>query len=366
MRSLLAALTIALAGVAPAQEPSPAAPESAIALELPPGALRDAVAKLSRATEPADLGPELGAPNKAPGIAREPGTAGEIVRRVETWERWHAALAAVRAKEDPRARARLALLALEQGRYESAWRHLEAASAAPDVLAALLPRFVPGVEAGAPLERGGRAAKLADGARLAPALPPPVAADVEADPLRSPRTMRAEVDVGAARVALTIALESEGVQIDVAHVSGGAAKLSIVLPRSEEHDISAEYVDWYKQDTLGAPLALEVQPGDEPHVLFARFEPRAPLWPTRTPEELPASVRSGGLWLVSDPADPEHAFHVALARALDFPELGLSCRVRAPGEAKPGGVDVDLTRAEGRERKRAWLIERVEDFVTRR
>lgn len=368
----------ATASAAVRTQDAPAAPKTeavvAAPIQLPAGPLRAACARLTARTEPASLAEDLGERGKAPGIGRE------SLMQATTWERWHAALLSLRTKEEPRARARLALIALEQGRYASAWSHLEHASASPEVLAALLPRFLPGVPAGAALGNGGRAVALPDGARLTPALPPAVGADErapdattnapqpagESSPFAPARSMRTELQIGAARVGLSVALQNEGVQVEVTHLSGGAARASIVLPRAEDHAIATEYVDWYKQETLGAPLEVVLEPESEPHVLFGRFEPRAPHWPTRIPQQLPAAIESGGLWLVVAPNDPERAFDEALARAFSFPELSLVCKLRASGEPKSGGVEVDLTDDSLRAEKRAWLVTSVESLVLRR
>lgn len=360
-----------------AQEaPAPVNKDAAVVptIQLPPGPLRAACARLTAQTEPAQVAEDLGERGKAPGISRA------ALVQAPTWERWHATLVALRAKEEPRARARLALIALEQGRYTSAWSHLERASASPEVLAALLPRFLPGVASGATLARGGRVVALPDGARLTPALPPAVGVDEPAtkpsttptepenaaSPFAPARSMRTEFEIGAARVALSVALQNEGVQVELTHLSGGTARVSIVLPRAEDNTIATEYVDWFKQDTLGAPLEVVLEPESEPHVLFGRFEPRAPHWPTRVPDRLPAAIESGGLWLVVAPNDAEREFDEALARAFSFPELELACKLRTSGEPKSGGVEVDLTDVALRADKRAWLVSSVEALVLRR
>src|SRR5204863_139988 len=78
-------------------------------------------------------------------------------------------------------RAGLARIALAQGRFDDAWDHFAATGGAPEICAALLPGFLPGVAIGSAPEGvavgpGGIVGALPDGVLLAPASPPPAVA----------------------------------------------------------------------------------------------------------------------------------------------------------------------------------------------
>ncbi|MBK7876446.1 MAG: hypothetical protein IPJ77_11950 [Planctomycetes bacterium] len=371
-RGLTGLLLAALAGVGPqataaptlqtltAQAPGAAPVDLEATLEFPSGPLRDAFAALGKDVEAA-LPLEGFASVTNAGRRVAPGLAEGALGRGATWTQWRTALLAARARsDDARARATLALVALEQGRYRDANAHLARAAAEPALLASLLPRFVPGVPAGTLLARGARPPKLADGAVLRPALPPVPIVEGER------RAVRASgIELGATRFDLLLSVEHEGVQAELKHLSGPAARVAIVLPRVEDYGVGAEYVDWDKQATIGAPLAVELRPGEEPHVLFARFEPKDPAWPTRLPDELPASVAERGVWLVLGERDPERDAYASIARELTLRELGIECGIAAAGSAPPGGAVVDLARPETRAEKLAWLVSALERFVLR-
>ncbi|MBI5364296.1 MAG: hypothetical protein HZA53_14045, partial [Planctomycetes bacterium] len=116
-----------------------AAPTPAPWMELPAGPLRDAVLGLAPDLEPAAPPEGFGAKGRAPGLA-----AGALLEAA-TWSRWRAALLEVRAsggkdaRAEARARAVLALVALEQGRHRDAPAHLAAGAAEPALLAARWP-----------------------------------------------------------------------------------------------------------------------------------------------------------------------------------------------------------------------------------
>lgn len=340
----------------PAQRDTPPAPRT----QLP-----EFLARAKTDAVPATLAADLGAAGRAPGLA-----AGALDDPA-TWKAWRGALERALEADDTAARTRLALVALEQGRHVDAWRHFEHCASDPALLAALLPRFVPGVERGTPLAHGGRAAPLADGALLRPALPPPLAHVPGTDPRFARRVIAlGGIVVGAATISLQVAVEGEGVQVELAHESGGAARVRIVIPRAEEYGVSAEYVDWLKQETLGAPLEVTLAPGEEPHVLFARFEPRDPRWPTSLPADLPASIGEHGLVLVGPADEPRNAAErgtlARIAAELSQPSLGLVCRLRGVNETAAGGVAVDLCDPAGRAEKLAWLVSAIERFAARK
>lgn len=366
-----AALLVLLA-VAPREEPGPhdvpGQHDAPGPHDAPPATrtqLPEFLAHARADAAPATLAADLGEAGRAPGLV-----AGAL-DDAATWRAWRSALERVLATDDAAARARLALVALEQGRYRDAWGHFERCASDPSVVAALLPRFVPGVERGTPLAYGGRAEPLADGVVLRPALPPPLAPVPGADARLARRTLAlGGITVGSATIALAVAVEAEGVQVEVAHESGGPARVRIVIPRAEEYGVGAEYVDWLKQETLGAPLEVALAPGDEPHVLFARFEPRDPRWPTSLPADVPAAIGEHGLVLVGPADEPRNAAERAqlarIAAELSSPALGIACRLRGAGETAAGGVAVDMSDGAGRAEKLAWLVSAIERFAVRK
>jgi hypothetical protein len=275
-----------------------------------------------------------------------------------SWSRWAALLdAESRASApDPARRAELALLALDQERWDDAWRHLEAASQSPTWLAALLPRFLPGASSG----------RLPDGVTLRPSLPPSTPGAPRGRVDR--RVMKIdELAVGEAIVDVSVAVEVEGVQIDITHRSGGAARLSVRIPEPAEFAIAQEYVDWYRQDQTRIAHALEVRPGDPTHTIYGRFEPHGVRFTAELPETLNAQLSSGTLWILAGGEPSERALAGEIAESLAKGPLRIAARVLAPGESPPPaewtGVRVDLSEARERSRKLAWLASSVEAFA---
>lgn len=336
------------------------APKSA-AFELPDGRAGRALAKLEATTKAKTPPKDLGAPGLVPSVAPHAWTA------AATWETWSAALRAEAASAavDPERRARLALLALEQRRTDDAWVHFAAAANAdPEWAAALLPRFLPGVPATSAAGLGGHAGALPDGVVLSPSLPPPTENLGEGRFDRRAMSV-GEIKIGGAVVSMRVAVESEGVQIDVKHVSGTSATFSIQIPEPREIGFGNEYVDWYRQDDLHVPHVLEVKPGEAEHTLYGRFEGRNTSYSTRIPRELPGQLAKGKLWLVAPPNDPDRALLDAIARCLSQKALGFECRVVESGAPAPdwSGIRFDLSDTSERERKLAWLAASVETFL---
>jgi len=310
---------------------------------LPAGPAADLAARLGTEIRPADL----------PRFPDDPWTL------AETWKRWSELLTVeARASEpDPARRAELGLLALEQGRYDDAWERFAQCTAAPSVAAALLPHFLPGT----------RSTALADGAVLAPALPPPSGpAARAAGSLRGGvdrRSMRiAGLAVGSAVLALKVSVEIEGVQIDVQHLSGGPVTLSIAIPKDPQFGFSDEYVDWYRAEVKGVAHAITIKPGDEEHTLYARFEPRRPEWPTLLPDDVPAQIASGGLRIEPGAGGADLELLRAVARALASCPLHLPADLHEPGSPPESftGVSIDLHDPTLRPRKLAWIAGAVE------
>jgi hypothetical protein len=284
---------------------------------------------------------------------------------VEAWQGWLADLGAARgaAAPDPEREARLALFALAQQRWNEAWSHFERTGAEPGVAAALLPRFLPGLSADAPLGKDGFAGALPDGVVLHPALPP---AKGDAPPGRIERRewKLARLSVGKAQVSMRVAVEYDGITVELAHVSGAGCKLAVVLPCEQGYQLANEYVDWYVQETHGAPLLLELKPGEEPHTLYGRIEPPPIRAPERVPEKMPALAAREGLVLELFPADPEEPLVRGIAASFRAAPLALEARVwLRGGKERPAGLRIDLTQPGERARALAQLGGAIERFV---
>jgi hypothetical protein len=298
------------------------------------------------------------------GIAAKP-LAAPAAGSAEAWLGWMADLESSRAarEPDPECEARLALFALAQQRWNEAWRHFERTGGDPGVCSALLPRFLPGCAADAPLLQDGFAGALPDGSVLRPALPP---AKGDAPPGRiERREMKlARLSVGKAVVSLRIAVEYDGILVELAHVAGESCRLSLALPCEPGFSLASEYVDWYVQETHGAPLALELKPGEEAHSLYGRLELRPVRGPERVPEHLPALAAREGLLLELFRDDPEEPLLRRIAESLRAPPLALDARVWIRGSKEvPGGLRVDLTRPAERAQRLADLCAAIERFV---
>lgn len=319
----------------------PAAADSARGLELPRGPAAAALSRIGTETRAAQL--DWG------GLPLESDAA--LWRAAATWADW---AESVRAESlargvQPERTARLALVARLQARDDDAWDHFAALAEHPEHANALLPLFLPGVAAGElarlPRWRGRCVAPLPDGVLLTPAAPAPSvpAAEVRLGyPVIERRSMRIDdLEIGAARVRFVVALESDGVQVDVTHVGGGAAKLYVLLPELPDFEIYVQYDDWVRQDAVGVPLEIELAPGDETHSLFGRFQPRRITWPTELPTRPSHELSHDGLVLRLDADDPRFALVSAasegLARLIEAP-----CRVETGRTPEGPGVSVEL------------------------
>ncbi|TAJ18915.1 MAG: hypothetical protein EPO68_07130 [Planctomycetota bacterium] len=340
---MIAALSLlALAVQTPAAPAAPAAPPAELVIELPPGAVHDAWER--RRTLP-EFAPSRFDPSLDPSL--------------DEWERWALLV-------EQRNVGELALLAAAQGRWDDAWRHWVASADARGGLGLLEARrtlapllvghpLVPASDTVHPIA-------VPDGAVLRPAMPPPPGAYSRS------RTAVRGLRIGAATVDLEVALELDGVQIDVTHVAGGACRVSIALPTIAQFSIAQVYADWEERAVAGgAPIELSIQPGDERHTLWGRFGVRENPWPTRVPAQLPASVARAGIAILCNGDDPRRAelarFATALAR-LTGARVALVAPVPALADADAGawpseaGLRIDLRAQEPLpdvERDLKWL-----------
>ncbi len=359
-----ASLTSVFAIAALQQPTIDATPVERVSIELPGGAIARALEALAPDAQPIDLPAALGAPG------RVPGPPADAWNQPGTWTRWAALLdAESRASTpDPVRRGELALLALEQARWDDAWRELEVCAASPGWLAALLPRFLPGAPAGSPAAPGGRTGRLPDGVTLAPSLPPSTRGAPVGRVDR--RAMRIDdLAIGDAVVELTVAVEAEGVQVDVTHRSGGPARFSLRIPEPDDFAIAQEYVDWYRKDELRVAHSIEVKPGDPTHTFYGRFEPHSVRFSARLPTQLNAQLQTGTLWIITGEEPGERALAREIAESLEKGPLKIAARAlgasEAPADAEWTGVRLDLRDANERQRKLAWLASSVEHFALR-
>jgi hypothetical protein len=286
------------------------------------------------------------------------------------WEVW---ATMVRAESHPgapdlQARAFLALMALEQQRWDDAWGHFSACGASREWMSALLPCFCPGVSTNEIEVHGPLPPPLPDAVVLRPSLPPP--SEHLAPGRIDARAMKVDgFKVGAATLAMSVALEPEGVEIDVEHRGGGAAKLSIVIPAPSDWDIGNEYVDWVVQPTHHAPLEIAIDASDPTRTLYGRFKPRELAHPTRVPDAAPAQIENGTLWLVIAPDSADAALYEGIAKSLGRLGLHLACAVstspvpHAVDAEHPCATFVDLRAPDTRDEKLAWIVSAIEHVL---
>jgi hypothetical protein len=355
----LGALSLGAARVEPVQGEAAPAATPPPRFEFPAGTLAERVQRLGadqtpERIEPADLAADWRAP--------------------AAFERWRAALAAAvggapeaaPSHGEPLARARLALLALAQDRAADAWAHCARAGAEPALLAALLPHFLPGIPSGADAGVGGLPGPLPDGVALAPATPPRTR-PIERGRIER-RSMRVRgLRVGAAVIGLRVSVEPEGVQVDIEHISGGAALVAVKLPTEPGFALANEYVDWFAAETRGIAHVVEIRPGDEEHTLYGRFEPREETQDFALPPAAPAAVELGGIAVRPEPGAEGRARAEALVRALAGAPLGLAARVVGDADSASGwaGIQVDLRDPATSAAKIAALCGAIERFTLR-
>ena len=338
------------------QAPTAAAPRRPV--ELPAGPAGRAFAGVGRETRAASLpaGPSTGLDAAS-------------WRTTEPWRAWADAVRAEAAAPEPDAqrRAALARIALAQNRWDDAWEHFAATGAEPTICAALLPQFLPGVQA--PAGPGGIVGALPNGVLLRPAVPPPAVAAAEVSLGRTwieRREMRLEgLHIGGATLSMRVGLESDGIQVEFEHRGGVAAHVRVVLPELADFEVRVAYVDWMRQDEVGGVLELDIAPGDEPHTLFGRFRPRAISWPTNLPEGSPRFLQENGLELCFPGTAPDASLFSSASAGMAS-VLGLPVTTREVGSVQFAGVKVDLTDPAVARRKFLGLITLSERFALRR
>ena len=296
MTPLARPLALALLALSP-QAPEGGPPPQ---IALPPSAAARALAALGPDTRP--VAPDL-KPWPAWEERGESGWGGELA-----WRRWVELVRAEARAEtpDPRRRAALALLARAQGRDLDAWAHFAACAGAPETLAWLAPALALGAD---PFVEGTARGVLADGVVLTPALPPGEA------PLAPVRETSVEgITIGGARAKLTLRLEPDGVQVDLAHQGGGAAELGLRMRAPQGFAIGVLYADWERQDGAPTELRFTLSAEAPEHTVWGRFERQRRTWPAGLPERGWATLGGAGIAVIAP--DPQPAILVRLAEAL--------------------------------------------------
>jgi hypothetical protein len=179
---------------------------------------------------------------------------------------------------------------------------------------------------------------------------------------------------------MRVALDYEGIQVDLTHLEGGPARVLVELPSPSEFALGALYLDWFpwkgSQSSLPGSsipgisipevpiIDVELEPGSDVRTLFGRFEPRDPSWSQQLPGEIPRSIDFHGLLLLTPLDLPEEVR--GLDRALAS-VLGVECKF-LPGTMQPSATlgpatTIDLRSAENRSHRLASLASQVERFV---
>jgi hypothetical protein len=361
---VLAALALLLAPVlapAPARRASQV-PDERVAtpsgLELPADPLTELVRRIEADARLPHAAAPAGASWSALWPAWERG-ADSAWNREPPWRLWVELVRAeaAAAKPDAARRASLALLARLQGRDTDAWRHLRACGADALVLE-ILPAFVPG----APLAVLG-APTLPDGVLLSPALPPSTDDPAETLTTLAGRSFLVPaVRVGEAKLSLELALQGDGVQVDLVHCAGPAVSVSVLLPCPRGVEIALTYADWEKLADPRAPIRVQLSAEAPEHTLWGRFLPRVDRWPMplavdATPEgpRAPLALATG-----EDPAADGRLprFAEALAELFDRPCLWPYDPAQAQGPLEP--IVIHLGTGKDPERRFAAMISLVE------
>ncbi|MFT5291231.1 MAG: hypothetical protein ACI8QS_002611 [Planctomycetota bacterium] len=314
------------------QEQAPGAPQGKPRFEVSPGTVADALAGLQASTVPAII------PVKPWPVWGEAGGGWD---QVEPWQRWSELVRAEAAAETPNPgrRAQLALCARGQGRDQDAWAHLELAAVDPNLLAMLLPSFLPGVSVRSSLEvlgstgpvlPGGIPGDLRSGDTLRLPEPPPLTfALSRTHDVFAPFWRVENVPVGESRISVSLVMNADGIEAEVLHQGGPPVELIIILPTPTHQAIRTLYANWERLDDPHRAITLELSAEDPKGEIWGLLEPRATRWPKVLPEGVDQRLADGDMRLVGDTEDP---FLIAAARGLGL-LLEAPVELVAPGTA---------------------------------
>ncbi len=294
-------------------------------LALPEGRVAEALAALAPAAAPRAL--EFVWP--AWSDRSEAGWGGE-----PAWRRWVELLRAESAasRASPVRRAELAVLARLQGRDGDAWEHLLACVDEPGLVATLLPLFSPGV----PVEELGQTGPLPEGVLLTPALPPADEARAGLRFLAGTRIECLEFAVGAARLALRVSVDRDGLEVHLRHLGGGPTRVRVLPPLPRGIDPGLVFADWEKRPGHTGPVEFALDAEAPEHSLWLTFHPPDERWPSPRVEMLQPPAPGREIVLVSPRGDELH-----LARFAEALEelLGVSAAARAAGFRPAGALE---------------------------
>jgi hypothetical protein len=154
-------------------------------------------------------------------------------------------------------------------------------------------------------------------------------------------TASAELEVGDAKLRLTISVEPSGVEIDLHHLSGGPVTLQVQLPELLEREVRVSYIDWMRQDERNAPLSATLTPEMEgPVQLFGRFLARRESLPSSPSDKLPVQLITAGLWI-----EPEGKGEISLLQSTAA--AALSKALSVPGGARMARKEAPLLPSAG-------------------
>ncbi len=263
-----------------------------------------------------------------------------VWKTADAWSEWLLRARRAAASSDPQTAARdhawLACFALQTGRTDRAWDHFADAAQLPGAQRALLPVFFFG---SAPADPASEAwMSCAHGQLLRPALPPAGARSLDlprGTGRLERRAMRASgVSVGTARISLGVAVEYDGIQIDLRHESGPNVTLEIEVPTPAEFELRALLLDWERQGPRPLPgerplasqvprrVKVELSADAPERTVYAQVVPRDLALNSTRPQQVPAAWRAHGMRLVCEPGDPRAQEWAAFAAAVGK-ELGL-------------------------------------------
>jgi hypothetical protein len=175
--------------------------------------------------------------------------------------------------------------------------------------------------------------------------------------------------VGGATLDMRVAVEPDGVQVDLTHVSGEPVTLWVELPQPPDFGIQVEYLDWFRRDTVREPVELSLSAEDPAHYLFGRLKPNALTWSETLPEELSPRLLRHGLRLTADADDPRleelRGFAAGLALIAGCPTEVLLPETGEVPEPWPG-ITLRLHQGDQRQRKLMGLVSLAERFALAR
>jgi hypothetical protein len=340
---LVAGALVGGARAAPSQEVELV--ECPYGVSVPPGRVAELLESL-----PAELAAlELPAPWPAWDERSASGWGGELA-----WRRWVELLRAERAGASGSAerRAELARLARLQGRDGDAWEHLLAVASEPARVAALLPLFVPGVPEAALGAMRLPEGSLPDGVLLAPALPPCDDPSFGLRCLAGTRLEARDFALGAARCALKLSVERDGLEVALRHLSGGPARVRVRPPLPRGVDAGLLFADWERQEGH-APVEFTLSAEAPEHSLWLTFHPPSARWPKPRLETLAPEVAQREVVVLSPYGDEPHfaRFAEALGELLGVPSALARAGSRPRGVLAP----IALHLSDELDAERKWL-----------